>query len=255
MPYQVPPAVNYPSPLVALSTIYNRVPPDGSRMIPVEIDWGSMGGTSHCVAINLQNNATLNFSQIVALSVDNSDCGADVRFVFPDTGETTTIPAYAPKTIFEVFTNQTQFYVQAGLNNQVVESTDQTRFSIHNSLPPPVAVPITVEQETVAANNLAADGATAYNLIPAGINGTIESIQVLRTSPITTTGTQRFGLNDGAGHSIAVGQFDATTGQSHNDVLLSINPCHIRFSNGLTLTQSGANVGGSYCVNILYRQP
>lgn len=255
MPVVTPPAKNYPSPLVSVEARIFNDAPEGKRMMPVEIDWGSMGGADFCVAINLQNNSTAPISQIIALSVDNSDCGADIRFVFPDTGETTTIPAYSPKTILEVFTNQLQFFVQAGFNNEVVENTDTTRFSILNFLPPPIAVPVTLEQNAAVDGNLSADGSTSYDLIAAGVNGTVESISVVRNSPITTTGFQRFNITDGDGQTLALGQFDATSGQSHNDVLLNLTGIHVRFTNGLKLTQSGANVGGSYCVNLYYRTP
>lgn len=254
--YQVPPAVNYPNPLVALVARYLNPPREGNRMIPVEIDWGTMGGASHCVAINLQNNATLEFSQIIALAVDNSDCGADVRFVFPDTGETTTIPAGSPKTIIEVFTNQVQFFVVAGFNSETVLANDSTRFSIHNSLPPPISVPISVEQESAVFNAINADGATMTQLVPATVSGTLQGIQVLRTSPFANSGAQAFLIKDGTGKVITGGTFDSDSGTvSFDAIILDLNPMNVRFSQGLQMLQSGVNVGGKYCVNLLFRIP
>ena len=107
MPVTVPPAINYPSPLLSQPDRYMQVPPEGARMIPCEIDWGTMGSGGTLItsmSINLQNNSTKTFTQICSLAVDNSACCSDVQFVFPDTAETMTIPAYTPKCIVPVFT-------------------------------------------------------------------------------------------------------------------------------------------------------
>lgn len=251
----IPPAKNYKNPTVALVARYQNPPREGNRMVPMEILWGDYS-PNYCVAVNLQNNATLEFSQVVALSVDNSDCGADVRFVFPDTGETTTIPAYSPKTIIEVFTNQVQFNIVAGFDNEIVLSGDTTRFSIHNSLPPPIAVPTTQEQNTISANNLPADGSTTNTILASTVNGTLEGLQVFRCSPFANLGTQMFVIQDGTGKVIAKGQFDTNNASNWFDgILIDLNPMSVRFSGGLTQHQSGTNVGGSYVITALYRTP
>lgn len=246
----VPPAVNYLSPLVAVPSIVLRPPKEGDKLINCEIDWGTQGGSDNCVSINLQNNATLEFSQIVALSVDNSACAADIQFVFPDTGNTLTVPAYAPSLIIEVFTNQTQFFVIS----PSAQPEDVTRFAILNHLPPPVAVPFTVEQQTLSSNNITADGSGTNQLLPDTISGTLENLQVFRCGPIATGGTQFFVIKDGTGAVLTSGQF-STAVDNINVILLNLDNMHIRFNDGLVFTQSGADLGGAYIVNGLYRAP
>jgi hypothetical protein len=248
----VPPAKNYSSSVVAMPCNVLKAPEEGNKMIPMEINWGTMASDEGAVHVNFSGNTTLNFRQIVALSVDNSACGSDIQFVFPDTGETTTFPAYAPKAIIEVFTNQTQFYVVA-LNSR---QEDVTNFTVLNFLPPPGNIPFTVEQSTVAVGNLAADGSTTHTIIDNGIDGTLLGITVDRSSPWPNVGFQTFQIEDGNGVVLFVGQFDnGTANSSGNVVLLTLNPIHVRFLNGLFLTQTGVDVGGSYCVNLLYRTP
>lgn len=247
----VPPSVNYQSPLNAVPTFWWQQPREGPKMIVCEIDWGAMGGPNNCVNINLQNNATLEFSQIVCVSVDNSLCGADLEFVFPDTAETLSIPAYAPKCIVPVFTNMTQFYVWC----PGARDTDTTRFSIHNLMPPPVSVPFTIEQQIISNSNIIGDGATDAIMIPAGVFGTLESIQVLRTGPITIAGAQQFSINDGNNTLNFGGTFAAKVDNYCNTIMLDLQGMHIRFDNGLTFNQSGDSMGGAWTVNGLYRLP
>lgn len=252
MSFAIPPARNYASPLVAVPTNYADSPTEGPHLINCEILWGTMStAADRCVNINLQNNAPMNFSQISALSVDNSQCSTDIVFVFPDTGETTTFPAYSPKTIIEVFTHQTQFFVVA----PGALATDVSRFSIHNTVPPPIAVPISVEQQVAAANNITADGVTSAQLIPVTTNGTIEAISISRTGPIANAGNQQFVLLDGTNSVVAVGTFSTPADVGVNVLLLNLADIHVRFSGGLVFTQSGSNIGGFYAVNIYYRNP
>jgi len=256
MPINLPPAVNYQSPLVAVPTRYGQDPREGPKLIACEINWATMGGAGQCVNFNLQNNTTLEFSQIVALSVDNSQCGADIQFVFPDTTETTTIPAYSPKTIIPVFTNQTQFFCLA----QGALASDVTRFSIHNSLPPPIAVPTTQHQNVAANGGLNVINVASTQLIPTGINGTLEDIYGYYPASSSSAGAATWQLVDGASNVIAAGQI-TTSGSStpsSASTFISLTNCAIRFTNGvkfqiLTSTMvSGAAVAS---VTLGYRVP
>jgi hypothetical protein len=228
-------------------------------MVPIEIDWNNMGGPQYCVAINLQNNATLNFSQIVALSVDNSDCGSDIRFIFPDTGETTTIPAGAPKVIIEVFTNQVQFYVQAGINSQIVSSGDQTRFSIHNTMPPPIAIPVTQEQQFANAAAIATSvGST--QLIAAGQNGRLEGVDIMFQFPTSTdpAKTCTWQLVDGDSNVIATGTVASTSLNATNlPGVFRQSDMAVTFVDGLSfeITVSTIAPDGTASVNLYYRAP
>lgn len=255
MPLQLPAAKNYTSPLVAVPVRWTLPPREGPKMIVCEIDWGTMGGPNNCVSINLQNNATLEFSQIVALSVDNSQCGADVQFIFTDTAETLTIPAYSPKSIVPVFTNQTQFFVVTGLNSQAVESADVTTFSIHNSVPPPIAVPVSTEQN-IANVNAVDMGTATTQLIPATVNGTLTGAQLNLAMNATNSGNGTWSLQDGTGKVIAQGAVSASSGNKYNLTLFSQMGMNVRFTNGVKLVcTQGAVLGATINGNLYYRTP
>lgn len=250
----IPVATNYQSPLTAVPTRWqNESPPEGPSMIPCEIDWGSMGGTAKCVYINVQNNTYANFSQIVALSVDNSNCGADVEFVFPDTAETITIPAYSPKVVVPVFTNQVQFYVSA----PNAASEDITRFSIHNVLPPPIALPTTQEQNAAVFNNITAQVTApgTLQLVPASISGTLETL-FATVNAGATAGILIFTLQDGNSTVIAGGQTTALSGGS-SVIVLDLQQIRVRFQSGIKFVSSSATLSsGSACsINLYYRTP
>lgn len=255
MPYLPPPAKNYQSNLVAIPSIVRRDPREGDKMIPVEIDWANDGGDNNCVSINIQNNATLEFSQIVALSVDNSDCGADIRFVFSDTSETITIPAYAPKIIIEVFTSALQFIVQAGFNSETVLANDSSRFSILNFLPPPIAVPTTQEQAIAAVSANATQATT--QVIPAGVNGTLEQAYVTFTTWSSVSADAGWDLKDGTGQLIGIGHV-ATEGSFKTQlVIFQLVNAAVRFSNGIVLEiqNNGLDASTQWNTNLYYRTP
>src|SRR6185437_7618311 len=64
-------------------------PSEGRRYIPVNIGWAGDGATYQ---MNVNGLTTQPFSQIVMIDVDNSQCGAEVTFYFPDSSDTLTIP-------------------------------------------------------------------------------------------------------------------------------------------------------------------
>lgn len=262
MPYRVPPAVNYPGPLVMVKDRYKANPVEGFNMVPADIDWGTMGGADHCVEINLQVNATLNFSQICALVVDNSDCACDIRFVFPDTGVTVTIPAYSPYDVYPVFTNNVQFYVQAGLNGQVVQSTDQTRMSIHNSVPPPISIPTTEAQQFASVASIDAATAATTTIIPAGTNGRLEDVDIFGTVAVQSNPYRTFvwKLKDNAStpNVFAQGTVAAFQANAQNiSQIYNMNGLARTFVDGLYLEIVSTNLDaqGTLSVNVGYRSP
>jgi hypothetical protein len=254
MGIQVPVATNYPSPLVAIPCLLNKDAVEGESIVPVEIDWATMGGTNNCCYISLGGLAAQTISQIVAISIDNSQCGSDVQFIFPDTSQSYLIPAYAPATTFEVFTSQTQFYVLA-LNEK---SQDVTRFGVLNFLPPPIAVPSSREQEvSIQASATLVAGTT--QVIPAGVNGTLENLNL---ACIVSVASGSFNalvtLQDGSGQNVFQGNVGGNNSSTINYLMASLNDISIRFQNGLKMlvnVTGTANPGGTLSVNAYYRTP
>lgn len=251
MTITVPPAQNYPGMLITYPANWMKEPTETPRMIPVEIDWTTMGGDNNSVVINLQNLQINPMSQIVALSIDNSACAANVSFLFSDTSETILIPSYANKVVIPVFTNGVEFFIVS----PDARPGDITRFSILNTMPPPIAVPFTVEQLVVTAGNIQADGASDTQLIAPDVSGTLEGISVSYSSPVDNTGTITVSVKDGSGNDLFIGQINAEYGTAYNYPLFSFSGIHVRFLGGLTLHQSGDNVGGVFSANLLYRTP
>lgn len=136
MPIATPAATNYPSPLVAIPSTSQDEPIEGRHVIPVEVLWGSMGGATKTVDINVQNNATLEFTQISSLKVDNSACTVPVTFVFADLAEQIVIPANHKLAVIPIFSNAKEFTVSA----PTAVATDITRFKIFNHPNFPVAI-------------------------------------------------------------------------------------------------------------------
>lgn len=255
-------AVNYPSPMIAVGSYFGREPREGRYTVPAEIDWGTMGGASYVVGFNLQNSgSTKALTQICALHVDNSSCGADVQFVFTDTQETITIPAYSPYALVPVFSKSLQFYVIAGIDSEVVETQDTTRFSMFNFVPPPVVVPTSEEQNTATFNNITmANPAPAdTQLVATTINGTLENINVSAQLGFAVTGVAIFQIKDGTGKVIAGAQGASATGpgQNLNALLIDMNNIHVRFSGGLVLhfVSSTLHADSALSVNLAYRTP
>ena len=221
----------------------------------MEIDWGpgNMGGPNNCVSVNFYGQAAQTISQICALTVDNSDCGSDVQFIFPDTAQTYTIPAYSPSTTILVYTNQTQFFVSAS----AAQPQDITRFGVLNFAPPPVAVPISEEQDYAVFNNISATVVGSTQLIPAGVSGTLEVLSVTLQANSGASGGVLFTIQDGGGNVLAGSQGYSQSGANLNAVLLSLTNLRVRFQNGLKLviSSSGIASGSTLMANAYYRSP
>ena len=246
MPINVPPARNYPRPIASLPDPWSTTnPPEGPRLIPLEIMWTSDGGVDQSVAFDVTSGgpgSPNSFTRVAALSVDNSKCGATVRFIFLDTQDTVTIPAYAPKTIVPVFSNSTKFFVIA---EGTVLTEDVTRFQVHNTVPPPIAVPISQEQNAATILGVECDGSSILELLPAGTNGTLEGGVVQMSSTINGTAfsTTGYTLEDGDGRTLGVWTW-AMTGEEgdgttpENALVWTATGIHMRFTNGLFIQQS-----------------
>lgn len=256
MSITVPPSDNYQSPLVANPARMMTPAPEGAKQIPIEIDWNAMSPVNQCMSINPQSNATLNFSQIVSLKIDNSQCGADIQIVFPDASqEVVTIPAYSPDVIVPCFAQGVHCYVLA---IGTITSNDITRMQLLNYVPPPVAVPTSREQQIVSLDTVAfIPGST--QVIAADTDGTLEGLQVLLTNAAALEDFHYLGqFKDGAGRILSQFQIDLKSGNAFTGQIISWQSIALRFTGGVSLTIT-ATIGtmseGFLTINALYREP
>lgn len=252
----IPPAMNLGDlPVAIVSKMFDE-PREGRRSITQVIDWSRpIAQGLAAISVNMQNNATLEFSQICGLIVDNSECGSDLDFIFPDTDITISIPAYSPYIVLDVATNQTQFFVVA----QGAIGGDVTRFSILNFAPPPIAVPTVTQQLVANTSSIVINGNSTTPLIAAGTNGTLQGINVNVTAP---TPTNAFNVNllvrDGSLRTLWTGNVaQNNSGAGFVAALVDLSRLSIRFENGINLVQTGGPVvtGGAVDTNLYYKTP
>lgn len=251
-------AVNYPNALLAVGLNFNNSPAEGYRSLPAEISWNAMGGADKVVSMNAQTSGgTVQLSQICALHVDNSACGSDVQFVFTDTQQTYTVAAYTPYALFPVFSKSLQFYVIAGINNEIVTASDLTRFSMFNFVPPPIVIPTSQEQNVANVSDVSSATAST-TLVAAGQNGTLEGAFIFFSANFANSGMGTWKLQDGSGTPVvfAQGAIQGSSGDKVDLILFNMTGLRTRFANGLYLVLSQTAVlGGTYSVNIYYRTP
>jgi hypothetical protein len=253
MPIVVPPFVAYTAPLIPVPCRWRTPPPEGDQMIPVEIDWGN-AGPSHAVQIALTSFSPVLFSQVIALSVDNSRSGADVDFIFVDTGKQLTVPAYA-QGVFPVFTNALTFYCAAS----GALAGDTTVFCILNCEPPPVAVLPSQEQSHSLVQSISLNVAANTAIVPPPTTGTLQGFTLaidVETGAAPPVQHVNLSIQDGTGAVLwAQGyQFNASvTGQT---LSIPVTGLKLRFSNGLYLAVIGTTMtGGAATVNVYYSVP
>jgi hypothetical protein len=244
MPLRIPPAANYPSSLQALPSFAQDEPREGRRQIAAEVLWATMGGADKCVSFNLENQGTRGWSQTSTLKVDNSACGADVTFLFPDTQETIVIPAGSPLQVAPIYSNSTVFYVLCA--NATPE--DITRFIALNYADDPASIEFSEAASRPAFVNMdCLNAPSSVNLVAAGINGTLRSLtwyyaQVFGFNPNVSPNTSQgdFKLADGTGqviiNSYRVAAYFAATPNQYSVPLLSLPDINVRFRDGLIIT-------------------
>jgi hypothetical protein len=244
----IPPAINYASPLVSLPTIWDKPPTEGDRIVPCEIDWGIMGGPNNCVNINLFGGAAQTISQICAISVDNSACSADVQFIFSDTNQTYTVKAGTPVATFPVFSNSTQLFVYA----PAAQALDVTRFGLLNSMPFPVALPeINPPVETTSATGINLVPVVSSQIIPVAISGVLTGFSIsfafAGAAPILN-----WSLTD-ATHTLYAG---AVNSAAVGTVVVTENNLQLLFTGGIKFNSSGGAPATSEAVlNLYYTVP
>lgn len=250
MPLTIPAFVQYQSPMVPLRGLWNRHPREGDQFVNVEIDW-EISPPGLAVQLALSGNSPVAISQIVALSVDNGRCGADVDFIFPDSGFVLTVPAHN-QGLYPVFTNALMFYASA----PSAALGDTTVVQILNSLPPPVPIPL-IEAQSAASVAGIAPTAGSTQLVPLGTNGTLNMLSVpINAASGTTQGAFELSIRDGTGKIIwavaieppisALGFYNFT-----------IPDLDVRFVNGLVaLVNNVANAPtGQIIVNTYFTSP
>jgi hypothetical protein len=246
MPLSIPQFDQYQQPLIPLRGLWNKTPPEGDRYVNAEIDWLTTTKGS-AVQFSLSGNSPVTLSQIVAVSVDNGRCGADCDFIFPDSGFVLTVPAHCQGT-FPVFTNALMFYASA----PGVAAGDTTIIQILNSMPPPIAIQQTEQQNHAGISGVALANSSSI-LIPAGINGTLNTIAMTLDGG-SVAGICNIILSDGTGKQlyVAAPQFPA----SGAPLTINVPNLNIRFVNGVNVVISASTLtGGLAIVNVYYTSP
>ncbi len=241
---QIRPSINLNALPLAIPCAMYSPPREGLQSVPYTLNWSvALIGNVDTFSINMQDNSYLEFSQICGLMVDNSNCGADIDFIFPDTDVVISIPAYAPYTVLQVNTRAKAFYVRA-LGALAI---DQTSFSVLNFAPAPVAVPITKQQQIARISNATLDGVTTVALIAADVSGSLQNFQFSFAFPKPSVSfNNRVDLVDGAGATLWSGNIAAQdTSSGQTAMLANLNGISIRFENGLSIHQQGGFTPGA----------
>lgn len=255
MPIVIPPFVQYQGPLVPLRGLWRTAPPEGEKFVTCEIDWGATTSGSNCVQIQLTSNSVVPLSQIAALNVDNSQCGSDVQFLFPDSGAMLVVAAYC-QGLFPVFTNALQFYVTAPTVSTGPGSADRTIFQVLNSIPPPVAIIPSSQALSNVVQNVSLGSNSTTPLLTPPLDGTLTGFQILATGiGQGTPATASITLEDGTGHILWAGfiTFEPNMAAS---VPITITGIRQRFNDGLYLVIAQSNAPtATAAVNIYYTVP
>lgn len=253
MPITIPPSTAYQAPMVPVSSRWNKAPPEGPKFIACEVDWGITTPPGQAVQFSL-NAGPLEFSQICAFSVDNSRCGSDVSFIFPDTGRQLTVPALASG-VYPVFTNSLTFY----LLGMAANVGDVTEFEILNTTPPPVSVLPSEEQSHAGTANIDLGTNAFTQIIPTGTTGTIQTIAatVHEYNPTAGTVVAALTLLDGTG--AALWQTTITIAANTSATVPIVVPgLRLRFVNGLRLQVSSSTIpvgNTGVVINLFYSVP
>ena len=224
------------------------MPVEGDRFVSAEVNWGVTTQPGNAVQFDLSGNSPVAFSQIVAFSVDNSQCASDVQFLFPDSGFVLNIPAYN-EGVYPVFTNALMFYAAATLANV----GDRTVFQVLNSQPPPVAIQPSEEmsQASVIGTPMV-NGSTV--LVASTVSGTLQAFDV--NVDATVAGNATVQLIDGNARVLWGRPYVFNATDQNFDTALS--GLRLRFFNGLRIVVSNSSFSGVQAVvtaNVYFSLP
>lgn len=242
--------MQYQAPLYPLRGLWNAVPPEGDRFVSAEIDWGQTVPLGQAVQFQLSGNSPLSFSQIVAFMCDNTRNASDATFLFPDSGYTLVVPAYCQGT-FPVLTNALMFYVAS----VGAVTGDRTVFQVLNSMPPPVAVQESAIQENNGVVGIALNANATTAVVPPGVNGTLELIN-LDIAGLSATGNCQIALLDGNTPAKVLYITNAVSNTTGATLNYNIGPMRVGFVNGINVAITGTTLtGGLLIVNVYYGVP
>lgn len=244
MPIKIPAFALFQGSTFPLRGLWNHRPKVGDKFVNAEIDWGTYP-PGQGAQFQLSGNSPVALEQIVALSVDNSRCGSDVQFIFPDSGFVLLIPA-GNQGVYPVFTNALQFYCIA----LSASPTDVTAFNAHNSMPPPIQIQASNQQQTAAVQGIGLGNAApaSVQIVPASVNGRLRALTV--TAEVAS-GTARLSLQDGTGKTLWTGNFTAPGGT------VNVTGLNLAFQQGILtlLGTTSAPAGSEAEVSAYYTVP
>lgn len=239
-----------PSQPIQLLRLADPPPPEGKKFCAFEFDWNFATAIE---VLQIDSSSTGPFTRICMLDVDNSQSGADVTFLFFDTGDTLNVPAYSSG-CFPVFTNGTRFTAWAP---QAIAS-DITRVRALNYTEAPIDNLKSVFTNTAVVGGIALAAGTT-NLIAVGATGTMVAMHVPYTAiGGAAAGTITATIQEIGGPQILNAGFSVGSGAAVSGTLLTISDINWRFKNGVSITLSlfgTAPASGFIGTTLLYRTP
>jgi hypothetical protein len=228
--------------------LWNHKPVEGDKFVTAEIDW-LVTTRGNAVQFSLSGNSPVAISQIAALSVDNTRCGSDVKFIFPDSGFVLAVPSNA-ELIAPVFTNALMFYTTC----IGAIAGDTTTFQVLNSVPPAVPIAPTRAQANASVSGVPLTNGNSQ-IIPTTAYGTITALSINVTiQQGASAGNAAVTLVDGTSKVVWSTQL-ATIASTSTTIPYNLTGLNVRFSQGLQLAISGSTITGGIVVNVYYTIP
>ena len=226
-------------------------PAEGRYVIPIELDWDGSGAAFD---VNIAGKTTQPFSKIVMLDVDNTECGADVTFFFPDTMDTLQVPA-GTAGLFPVFTNGLLFYAAATASL----ASDVTRLRVLNFWTTPLSNPLPQYHSYAGQTGVNPVTGTA-GIIAASASGTLVAydcfISLIAGAGLGNLLVQL--VDHHTGGAIDQAYIELPANGVFNGIGFSLGGSVIRYAAGIDLSLTAGGVafaGGGVSVSVKYRNP